>query len=125
MKNNRPLVLMNKTLQKRAIHNNRYATYNNSNNSSKKNINNNYKINIIRHSGKDENLININNPNSLFLDTQTPNRKKSSLQVKMESAFCTKKYKNENGTSGAKILKEFHKSKSLKFAIAKDSESNL
>jgi len=95
------------------------------NNSSKKNINNNYKINIIRHSGKDENLININNPNSLFLDTQTPNRKKSSLQVKMESAFCTKKYKNENGTSGAKILKEFHKSKSLKFAIAKDSESNL
>ena len=36
MKNNRPLVLMNKTLQKRAIHNNRYATYNNSNNNKKK-----------------------------------------------------------------------------------------
>ena len=95
------------------------------NNSSKKNITNSYKINIIRHSGKEENIINVNNPNSLFHDSQTPNRKISSLQVKMESAFCTKKYKNENGTSGAKILKEFHKSKSLKCAIPKDSESNL
>ena len=92
------------------------------NNSSKKNITNSYKINIIRHSGKEENIINLNNPNSLFHDSQTPNGKKSSLQVKMESAFFTK---NENGTSGAKILKEFHKSKSFKCAIPKDSESNL
>ena len=38
MKNHRPLVLVNKTLQKRTIHNNRYATYNNNNNSSNKKI---------------------------------------------------------------------------------------
>ena len=91
----------------------------------KKIKNNIYKINIISHSSKEKNKKNINNSNALFLNSQTPNRKKSNLQMKMESAFCTKKYKNENGSSGAKILKELHKSKSLRSIKGKDSDTNL
>ena len=39
MKSHRPLVIMNKTLQKREIHNNRYSTlnYNTNNNNKTKN----------------------------------------------------------------------------------------
>ena len=47
MKNHRPLVLMNKTLQKRVIHNTRYSTYVNNNNNKINNENKNV-LNIFR-----------------------------------------------------------------------------
>jgi hypothetical protein len=47
MKSHRPLVLMNKTLQKRVIHNTRYSTYVNNNNNKINNENKNVS-NIFR-----------------------------------------------------------------------------
>ena len=91
--------------------------------SSKKN-NNIYKINIIRPPTNENTLI-ANNQNQLFLNYRTPKRKKSNLQTKMENAYCVKKYKNEHGSSGALILKEFHKSKSINANKVKESDSNL
>ena len=67
---------------------------------------------VINHSGNEDN-INSNNPNVLTPHVRAPKRKKSSLQEKMETAYCTKKHINENGSPGSLILKEFHKSKSF------------
>ena len=84
----------------------------------------NLKINVVKSQGNEENIS--QNKKSLALPNQrSPMRKKSSLQVKMANAFCTKKYKNESGSHGAKILKDFHESKSLKNGTPKESDSNL
>ena len=85
--------------------------------------NNNYKINIIKVAQNEEN-INTNNPNLLSINSQTKKRKKT-LQEKMQNSYCIKKYKNESGTGGAKILKELHKAKSLKVMNIKETDSNL
>ena len=89
-----------------------------------KNNDNSYKINIIKHSGNEDN-INSNNPNALTPHVRAPKRKKSNLQAKMENAYCTKKHINENGSRGALILKEFHKSKSFYCQTPKEAESNI
>ena len=69
-----------------------------------------YKINIIKPQEKEETInLKLNNQNLLtFLGS--PKRKKSKIHEKMENSFCIKKYKNEYGAHGEKILKEFHKS---------------
>lgn len=83
-----------------------------------------YKINIIKPQEKEEENINPNNTNLLCLNVRTPKRKKSKLQQKMESSYCIKTHKNENGSNGEKILKEFHKSKSVnKNLLIKSSPS--
>ena len=43
----------------------------------------------------------------------------------MENAYCIKKYRNENGSHGEMILKEFHKAKSVKCPNPKESDSNV
>ena len=91
---------------------------------STKNNNNLYKINIIKPSGNEENT-NSNNQNVLTPHVRVPKRKKSSLQAKMENAYCIKKYRNENGYRGEMILKEFHKAKSVKCPNPKESDSNV
>ena len=86
--------------------------------------NNNSKINVVKSSENIEN-ISSNKKNSLQTNQRNPSRKKSSLQIKMANAYCTKKYKNENGANGAKVLRELHKSKSLKNVVFKEMESNM
>jgi len=50
----------------------------------------NIKINVVKSQGNEENIS--QNKKSLALPNQrSPMRKKSSLQVKMANAFCTKK----------------------------------
>ena len=89
MKNNRPLVLMNKTLQKRSIHNNRYATYNNSNNSSKKNINN--KI-----TNENKNLLNMFRPKFCQKGNKSNDKSLKKIQTKniIETSFKLKRREN-------------------------------
>ena len=94
------------------------------NGESSKNNRHHYKINIIRHSSNEIN-INPHEQKQLLSNNRTPKRKKTNLQTKMANAYCTKKHINEHGSSGAKILKEFHKSKSVKCNNGKESDSCL
>ena len=91
------------------------------NGGSSKHNNNKYKINIIKCEGNEENT-NSNYQNFLSIKTRTPKRKKSSLEAIMKKSYCIKTYKNESGTKGALILKEFHKAKSVKCDV-KESDS--
>ena len=91
----------------------------------KNNSGHNYKINIIKPQEKEETInINFNNQNLLSLSrSRNPRKKKSSIQEKMENSFCIKKYKNEHGAHGEKILKELHKSQTIKNIITHKSSS--
>ena len=91
------------------------------NNSSKDNC---MKINIIKPSEEEEIVNNFQNPNLLSINSPVK-RRKSKMFHKMENSYCIKKYTNENGTHGAKILKEDHKSKTINNPIAKESSSYL
>ena len=91
------------------------------NNSNKDNC---MKINIIKPSEEEEIVNNFQNPNLLSINSPVK-RRKSILLQKMENSYCIKKYTNENGTHGAKILKEYHKSKTINNPNAKESSSYL
>ena len=92
MKSHRPLVIMNKTLQKRAIHNNRYSTLNN---------NNNNKIN-----NENKNASNIFLPK--FIRKANKSNDKSLKKLPIKSAIGTSlKLKRINNYSKYETLKHF------------------
>ena len=91
MKNHRPLVLVNKTLQKRTIHNNRYATYNNNNNSSNKKNNN--KI-----TNENKNLLNMFRPKFCQKANKSNDKslKKIPTKTVIETSLKLKRRENYN-----------------------------
>ena len=91
MKSHRPLVLVNKTLQKRTIHNNRYSTYNNNNNSSNKNINN--KI-----TNENKNLLNMFRPKFCPKANKSNDKSLKKIQTKtvIETSLKLKRRENYN-----------------------------
>ena len=100
MKSHRPLVLVNKTLQKRTIHNNRYATYNNNNNSSNKNINN--KI-----TNENKNILNLFRPRFCQKTNKSNDKSLKKLPVKTLIETSLKLKSRENCNSKFETLNHF------------------
>ena len=100
MKSHRPLVLVNKTLQKRTIHNNRYATYNNNNNSSNKNINN--KI-----TNENKNILNIFRPRFCQKTNKSNDKSLKKLPVKTVIETSLKLKSRENYNSKLETLNHY------------------
>ena len=100
MKSHRPLVLVNKTLQKRTIHNNRYATYNNNNNSSNKNINN--KI-----TNENKNILNLFRPRFCQKTNKSNDKSLKKLPVKTVIETSLKLKSRENYNSKLETLNHY------------------
>ena len=96
MKTHRPLVLMNKTLQKRTIHNNRYSTYNTNN------TNNNNKI-----TNENKNISNILKPK--FCPKVNNSKDKSFKKITTKAVIETslKLKRRENFNSKYDTLKHY------------------
>ena len=100
MKTHRPLVLMNKTLQKRTTHNNRYSTYNTNNTNN--NNNNNIKI-----TDENKNISNILKPK--FCPKVNNSKDKSFKKITTKAVIETslKLKRRENFNSKYDTLKHY------------------